>query len=149
MRGCQPLPGRVDTFAPFAPCFDTPTRPCAIASAWNPLGTGLCANETYGCDPARYNRSSDQKQWERFVLRHRAQVLEVLTKYGEILELSFDMNFPPSFDEDSAPPPCHRSHAHLEPPRTSLHLYGAVTGRACARSHRSAADDHARAQPRT
>ena len=26
--------------------------------------------------------------------------MEVLTKYGEILELSFDMNFPPVFDED-------------------------------------------------
>ena len=26
--------------------------------------------------------------------------MEVLTKYGEVLEMSFDMYFPPAFDDD-------------------------------------------------
>ena len=39
-------------------------------------------------------------RWRRFILRHRAQVLEVLTKYGEICEASFDMDFPAIADED-------------------------------------------------
>ena len=43
---------------------------------------------------------SSGAEWKRFVLRHRAQIAEVLTKYGEILELSLDMQFPHSFDQD-------------------------------------------------
>ena len=39
-------------------------------------------------------------RWRRFILRNRAQVLEVLTKYGEICEASFDMDFPAIADED-------------------------------------------------
>eukprot|EP00658_Telonema_sp_P-2_P050948 TRINITY_DN3898_c0_g2_i1.p1 TRINITY_DN3898_c0_g2~~TRINITY_DN3898_c0_g2_i1.p1 ORF type:complete len:313 (+),score=61.69 TRINITY_DN3898_c0_g2_i1:432-1370(+) len=63
---------------------------------WNPLGTGLCKGQP--CDPGNYSQASCPAEWNRFVLRHRAQIMEVLTKYGEILEISFDMNFPPEFD---------------------------------------------------
>jgi hypothetical protein len=52
------------------------------------------------CDPKEYNSTTRPEQWDRFVLRHRAQVLEVLTKYGEICEASFDMDFPASMDKD-------------------------------------------------
>eukprot|EP01062_Namystynia_karyoxenos_P055715 TRINITY_DN46776_c0_g1_i1.p1 TRINITY_DN46776_c0_g1~~TRINITY_DN46776_c0_g1_i1.p1 ORF type:complete len:510 (+),score=147.75 TRINITY_DN46776_c0_g1_i1:92-1531(+) len=41
-----------------------------------------------------YTPQQDPVSWKRFVLRHRAQIAEVLTKYGPILELSLDMNFP-------------------------------------------------------
>jgi hypothetical protein len=61
------------------------------------------------------------------VLRHRAQVVEVLTKYGEIGELSFDMNFPPEFDEDMrarrmvgrAAPPVRSTPKPIRPPGAS------------------------------
>jgi len=43
------------------------------------------------CDPHLYNRTSDPQHWRRGVLRHRAQLLEILTKYGEIFELSLDV----------------------------------------------------------
>ena len=52
------------------------------------------------CDPTNYNKTTHPEQWRRFILRHRAQVLEVLTKYGEICEASFDMDFPTIADED-------------------------------------------------
>ena len=56
---------------------------------WNPIGTEQCTS--LPCDPSKYNNQTDTTGWRRFVNRHRSQVLEVLTKYGEILELSFDM----------------------------------------------------------
>ena len=65
---------------------------------WNPVGTKQCVGKP--CDVSKYSNVTDPMGWERFVLRHRAQVLEVLTKYGELLELSFDMNFPSSFDDE-------------------------------------------------
>jgi len=65
---------------------------------WNPLGTGLCKGQA--CDPAKYSKTANSTEWARFVLRHRAQMMEVLTKYGEVLEMSFDMNFPAEFDAD-------------------------------------------------
>jgi alpha-L-fucosidase len=43
------------------------------------------------CDPQFYNRSTSPESWERGVLRHRAQLLELLTKYGELFELSLDV----------------------------------------------------------
>ena len=36
--------------------------------------------------------------WFTPLPRRPVQVAEVLTKYGEIAELSFDMNFPKAFD---------------------------------------------------
>jgi len=65
---------------------------------WNPLGTGLCRGAP--CDPTNYSAATQSQQWQRFVLRHRAQIVEVLSKYGEVAEMSFDMNFPPEFDQD-------------------------------------------------
>ena len=65
---------------------------------WNPLGTGLCTAAGQACNPLNYSSDTCPTQWGRFVLRHRAQVMEVLTKYGEVAEMSFDMNFPPQFD---------------------------------------------------
>jgi len=65
---------------------------------WNAAGTGLCPG--LPCDPALYNKTTNATQWARFVLRHRAQIGEILTKYGEIFEMSFDMMFPPEFDAD-------------------------------------------------
>jgi len=71
---------------------------------WNPVGTGPFCTGDPGCDAAAYaaNHSTGvrSKEWDRFVLRHRAQVLEVLTKYGEVVEMSFDMNFPEAFNQD-------------------------------------------------
>ena len=61
-------------------------------------GAKLC--DGIACDPANYTRATGGVEWQRFVLRHRAQVMEVLTKYGEICEASFDMNFPNAMDED-------------------------------------------------
>jgi hypothetical protein len=92
---------------------------------WNPCGTALCRGRP-GCDPANYS-ASNATQWSRFVLRHRAQVAEVLTKYGEIGELSFDMNFPPEFDEDMrarrmvgrAAPPVRSTPKPIRPPGAS------------------------------
>eukprot|EP00755_Sulcionema_specki_P018667 Sspe_Gene.67477::Locus_39809_Transcript_1_1_Confidence_1.000_Length_1547::g.67477::m.67477/K01206/FUCA; alpha-L-fucosidase len=46
----------------------------------------------------------DQQAWDRFVLRHRAQIMEVLTKYGPICELSLDMNFPRNLTKDPMGP---------------------------------------------
>jgi len=65
---------------------------------WNPVGTSLCHGRP--CDPDLYNKTANSTQWRRFVLRHRAQIAELMTKYGEIFEMSFDMNFPPRFDDD-------------------------------------------------
>ena len=65
---------------------------CAKRSA--PARTGHLCDGVEACDPTLYNASAYTQQWRRFVLRHRAQVLEVLTKYGDVVEASFDMNFP-------------------------------------------------------
>lgn len=67
---------------------------------WNAVAAAGKLCDGIACDPKAYNRSTFPAQWQRFVLRHRAQVLEVLTKYGEICEASFDMNFPAIFDDD-------------------------------------------------
>ena len=61
---------------------------------WNPVAKVAKLCNGLSCDPALYNRSAFPDQWRRFVLRHRAQVLEVLTKYGEIVSASLDMSFP-------------------------------------------------------
>lgn len=61
---------------------------------WNPVGK-FCRG--LACDPREYNSSSPG--WRDFVLRHRAQLLELLTKYGEQVMVSLDMHFPPAFDE--------------------------------------------------
>eukprot|EP00039_Didymoeca_costata_P008862 m.117835 g.117835 ORF g.117835 m.117835 type:complete len:495 (+) comp14261_c0_seq8:149-1633(+) len=66
---------------------------------WNAVATNFCPKGS-GCDPSMYNQTSNPTEWQRFVLRHRAQIAEVLTKYGEIVELSLDMEFPDSFDQD-------------------------------------------------
>ena len=67
---------------------------------WNAVAAAGKLCNGIDCDPKLYNRTSNPNQWDRFVLRHRAQVLEVLTKYGEICEASFDMDFPAIADED-------------------------------------------------
>ena len=68
---------------------------------WNPLCTGPCATDPSCANfSAASSAGGNATQWARFVRRHRAQIVEVLTKYGEIGELSFDMEFPPQFDED-------------------------------------------------
>ena len=67
---------------------------------WNAVAASgkLCDGQP--CDPKLYNMTTNPEQWRRFILRHRAQVLEVLTKYGEICEASFDMDFPALADDD-------------------------------------------------
>jgi hypothetical protein len=68
---------------------------------WNAVTEAGKLCDGIACDPKVYNRTNpNTAQWRRFILRHRAQVMEVLTKYGEICEASFDMNFPAQFDED-------------------------------------------------
>ena len=51
----------------------------------NPLVQGHVKPGCVGapCAPQLYNRTTDPERWRRGVLRHRAQLLEVLTKYGE------------------------------------------------------------------
>jgi alpha-L-fucosidase len=65
----------------------------AVASSGKfcPVGTA--------CNPANYSNATLPVEWQRFVLRHRAQIVEALTKYGEIVELSLDMQFPPIFNQ--------------------------------------------------
>ena len=51
----------------------------------NPLVQGHVKPGCVGapCAPQLYNRTTDPEGWRRGVLRHRTQLLEVLTKYGE------------------------------------------------------------------
>eukprot|EP00038_Savillea_parva_P029182 m.69359 g.69359 ORF g.69359 m.69359 type:complete len:549 (-) comp8577_c0_seq1:122-1768(-) len=65
----------------------------AVASAGKFCPTGS------PCDPANYSNATSPVEWGRFVLRHRAQIVEALTKYGEVVELSLDMQFPPIFNQ--------------------------------------------------
>ena len=41
-------------------------------------------------DPA-YSRESDPEGWERMVCRHREQILELLTNYGHVDLMGFDI----------------------------------------------------------
>ena len=61
---------------------------------WNAVASAGKLCNGIACDPKKYSSNSsgvNAAQWQRFVLRHRAQVLEVLGKYGDVLEMSFDM----------------------------------------------------------
>ncbi|HLV79177.1 MAG TPA: alpha-L-fucosidase, partial [Chthonomonadaceae bacterium] len=42
-----------------------------------------------------YSPQTDPEGWARFTRRHRAQIRELLTRYGPLCELSLDMSLPP------------------------------------------------------